>query len=624
MNHSNPIEGTSNNMLTQYLLKKALDTSYSTAKNALKAILKQANGKLVITRDELEQSLNLHLIEVETWSTEVSFSDLKKAKYLSDIFIELDLFVYPRRIRIDTREFIQSIPLKTIFDNSKGHFILLGQPGAGKTTSMKYLCQLLLHDKEYYPDRFSFPVLIKLRELNNLNRMPESSLIFDQIFEILGLNIELPEQVTKKERDNKWKEIKRKLVIGALNELKVLLILDGFDELVKIEDRDEVVQAIKKLSAQLTASTLIVTSRSGDFIYNITNAVQYEISPLSEEQIRQFAQRWLINEETVSDFIKKVYESPFADTTIRPLTLAHLCAIYDRSGEIPEKPKTVYRKIINLLLEEWDVQRTVKRASRYAGFDADRKSEFLSRLAFELTNKFKTTDFHREHLVKIYKAICHDFDLEKTEATQVATELETHTGLFLQTGYEQFEFAHKSFQEFLTAEYIVRLPSIPEDGRTLLGLPNELAIAIAISSNPSDYFVELVFNRLISMRLSNEFVKPFLNRLLLEKPEMNGNSRVGLALVLFYSIYIELDIAAHIRTTRVDTLISELVRITKLILRRNSIDVIKNSYEVSTEYTLSGGEKILFMKRKEQGDGLLQKQMTSLPTPLYVHGSFLE
>jgi len=77
------------------------------------------------------------------------------------------------------------------------------------------------------------------------------------------------------------------------------------------------------------------------------------------------------------------------------------------------------------------------------------------------------------------------------EAQQVVNELETHTGLFIQSGYEQFEFAHKSLQEYLAAEYLVKLPSIPPERRILFKLPNELAIAVTISSNPSDYIIQV-------------------------------------------------------------------------------------------------------------------------------------
>ncbi|MEZ4676746.1 MAG: hypothetical protein R2932_21225 [Caldilineaceae bacterium] len=180
--------------------------------------------------------------------------------------------------------------------------------------------------------------------------------------------------------------------------------------------------------------------------------------------------------------MKEIADSPFSDTTIRPLTLAHLCAIYERIGKIPDRPKTVYRKIIDLLLDEWDEQRSVRRISRYANFESDRKFEFLCNLAYELTTTFSKTLFSDKDLLQIYRQIYDNYDLLVNEAQKVVDELESHNGLFVQTGYNLYEFAHKSLQEFLTAEYIVKLPIIPEQSRTLVKLPNELAIAVTISS----------------------------------------------------------------------------------------------------------------------------------------------
>ncbi len=49
---------------------------------------------------------------------------------------------------------------------------------------------------------------------------------------------------------------------------------------------------------------------------------------------------------TAVGFTEQIKKSPFADTAIRPLTIAHLCAIFERAGRIPDKPKTFYRKIV--------------------------------------------------------------------------------------------------------------------------------------------------------------------------------------------------------------------------------------------------------------------------------------
>src|ERR1044072_8454758 len=113
-------------MIKEYLLKKVLDASINVAKR----VLRKSGSKLLTVTNDIEESLAYHLQAVKNWSSEVTFTDLKKAKYTTDIFIELDLFVYPRRVRIHNDETIKSLPLKDIFDDSTGHIVLLGQPGA--------------------------------------------------------------------------------------------------------------------------------------------------------------------------------------------------------------------------------------------------------------------------------------------------------------------------------------------------------------------------------------------------------------------------------------------------------------------------------------------------------------
>src|SRR3954447_10115796 len=107
----------------------------------------------------------------------------------------------------------------------------------------------------------------------------------------------------------------------------------------------------------------------------------------------------------------------------------------------------------------------------------------------------KRSVYSKDDLISAYERIYDNFGLPSGEAAKVANELETHTGLFVQSGYDTFEFSHKSLQEYLTAEFIVRLPAVPSERRDLLRLPNELAISTAISSRPSQYFSHLVLDR---------------------------------------------------------------------------------------------------------------------------------
>ena len=628
-------------MIIDVLVEKMLDVSFNAIKDIANGLLSPSGCKLITSRELIEDSLNIHLRSVKNWSGEVSFADLKRSKRTSDVFIELNLYVYPRRVRITTDENIESIPFHQIFDAGTNHIVLLGQPGAGKTTSMKYLCQLLLYDENFQSERFAFPILIKFRDLNNANISSDTLLISDVIYNILGLTIDWPAELKKDEAFSERKSIRERFVISVLEEFKVLLILDGFDELIQGRRRDIAIKEITSLAISLDQSTLIVTSRTGDFKYSIENAAQYEISPLGKDQIRFFARRWLSSDQKASEFLEKVYSTPFADTAIRPLTLAHLCAIYERTDSIPEKPKTVYKKIVHLLLEEWDQQRDVKRESKYAHFEVDRKYEFLCHLAYHLTTTLQVTTFSTQNLITAYESIYDEYGLVKQEVRQVVSEIETHTGLILQSGYEHFEFAHKSLQEFLTAEYLVKLPTIPNAWAILSKLPNELAVAIAISSSPSDYLSELVLSRFFIHTLTEDFLRTFLTRLLIEKPEFKVSVKLDLALILLYSRYIEDNVIEGHKPPSVvypdhkdrlnrfytDTVYDELKRIYDL-LRKNSMDIILSCYEKHFTFEMPNGDHILRLISKSTDTTVyipheFRLLRNHFPRTIYVRESFI-
>lgn len=603
-------------MLKEYLLKKTLDAAIDKAKKSLR----EADCRLVTSRDDIQESIEHHLKYVKNWAGEISFADLKKAKRTTDIFIDLDVFVYPRRLRIFQQEDIESIPIKDIFEHAAGHIILLGLPGAGKTTSMKRICQAILYEEDFHPDRFSFPLVIEFRHLNDYAKSADSSIIIDRLYNILGLKLSYPDELLIDDEADNRKAIKEKLVASLLDKLGVLLVLDGFDELAEVKHRQEAIKDISTLATHLDYSTMVVTSRTGDFVYNIDNTVQHEICPLNQEQISIFARKWLISDRAASDFLAKINESPFADTTIRPLTLAHLCAIYERVGKIPDKPKTVYRKIVNLLLEEWDQQRLVRRLSQYGKFEVDRKFEFLSHLAYILTTSIQKTLFTEDDLLVGYKEIYQDYDLESREAARIVSEIETHTGLLIQSGYKEFEFAHKSLQEYLTAEYLVKLPSIPSSVEILLKLPNELAITTTISSKPSEYFSELILYRLMKQKLSEGFIKAFLTRLLLEKPDFNTSSRVGVAFVILFTKLIE-SAGDPTNVYSLDDVISETEKLLRPALQKGSMHIIEQCYVTQHIHERTELDSIHRLIKKK---GAVHQGLSNLPRIIYIRSSFLE
>lgn len=586
--------------------------------SSIPKLTKNTKIKSYSKEKDIIDSLNQHLTFVKNWSSEINFSDLKKSKSTKNVFVDLDLYIQPRRLRITQNEIIDKIQLQELFTVSKEkHIALLGQVGSGKTTSLKYFCQSLLFNEGYFDSNYCYPILIKLNDFNSRDVEYNRSIIINKIIDILGIKFDF-QNLDEKSIDS----FKENVVIKFLNENNVILFLDGFDEIVFQNRRKVVLQEFEKLAYNVEHSKIILTSRTSDYRLSASPISIYEICSLTDDQIEIFALKWLERDEYARDFMIKIKKSPFYDTAIRPLTIAHLCALYERNKDIPEKPKTVYKKIVNLLLEDWNQQRNVYRKSKYSKFENDRKFDFLSSLAYNLTITNSTNNFDKKDLANIYERIYKDYDLVREEMLDVITELESHNGLILESGFHNFEFAHKSIQEYLTAEYIVKLPSIPNNRSIILKLPNEMAVAIAISSNPSNYFKEFVDNRLVPHKLHLSFIKPFINRLLLEKIDFNQEINVTISALRLYSAYIQRDEEENSqrRLFMYDDLIDEFEKFISEIFERNNKELILKKYSIGeTQHSIEGHKiYILYLKEKTK------KEEALYPKTLYCRETFID
>lgn len=559
----------------------------------LSGIVENAIGSLAKKLDSLSEkgikvdtsdskdAITDHTRALSNWASEISFKDLQKSKELRAGFVELDLslgrFRSRRRyIRNSTSVvdnfpiFIKSDPvlyekfiakggsfdasyslstekeyykdrgrlkfLQTGFKNQElsehilvkdlvnfnKSVVILGDPGAGKTTSLKRVALAFLTN-EVKANKNKTPLLIRLRDMDqNENSLSK------EILGILGAKVKYEDEFSKAYKE----KFEMRLVTQMLSNINCLLLLDGIDE-ITVSKRQNVIKQLRELMLHSKDYFVIATCRTADFMYSFENTTVFVIEPLSDKQIRDFAVKWL-GQNKGGDLVKRIRNTPYGGSEVLPLNLAHLCAIYERTGSIPEKPRTTYRKIVRLCLEEWDEQRSVIRTSRYSYFDIDRKEDFLKAISYSLTIRLRSGSFSHDDLEEAYLEVYEKFGLPKGEAKNVAREIESHTGLILEIGLDNYEFAHKSLQEYLCAEYILKLPKIPVDICTLL--PNEMALVVALSSDANGYFREVVHVAIdVDKKPINAFVFPFLRRLILEKVDFQHSHDLGKAAISLYS-----------------------------------------------------------------------------------------
>ncbi len=126
-------------------------------------VVREVNLKLTSTKQDIETSITAHLQSVKNWAEEITFLDTKKSKVTDNVYVDLDLYIYPRRVRMFEDEKIEIKPFNHIINNEEDHILLLGQPGSGKTTSMKYVCNQLFYNGDNLKN-YKLPIVIKLRE----------------------------------------------------------------------------------------------------------------------------------------------------------------------------------------------------------------------------------------------------------------------------------------------------------------------------------------------------------------------------------------------------------------------------------------------------------------------------
>jgi hypothetical protein len=572
----------------------------------IKRTIKEYNGsKLITKQDEFEKAVIKELQETYTWASRDLFKNHNNNDGIYERYVHLDLYLTPRRLHSSRNEVADKKPIKEVLISKKNNLAILGQPGSGKTTSMKYIFNSILLDPEFLDGVYFYPMIIRLRTLNESNSYlgnHQSGGIFELLCDKFNLNFNF-DAIPKEEREKTKKMFVRDVVPNILDSLKILLILDGFDEIGSDKIRNLVIEEIQELSKSLNYVNYIITSRSADFPYQIENLEKLEISEIDDDQLKTFANNWFENELIATQFLHElIKKTPYKDFYRRPLLLTHLASIYSKSKEIPDKPKLIYQTIINLILKEWNEMQNVKRSSKYSSFSIDRKREFLSCLAFHLKLKYNKAFFSREELFNVYQLIHKRFSLPNDEVDVVLDEIESHNGILIKSGYNSFEFSHLTIQEYLTADYIVRGGTIRLTIDELLLIPNELAISISLSSEPSLMLYEILIEKILTKTFNTDFVIKFFNRINLENPDFSNEPILGVSLLYAFTKHIDIERDSKADSATKSQNLNSKLKFQDFIYKNNlnaKIEMVLEYYSIDNEKLNTEFDNYIGLRKKK-------------------------
>ena len=335
--------------------------------------------------------------------------------------------------------------------------VIIGAPGTGKTTLLENLVLTYANNTQHHKHKQApklIPILLYLRDIGKtITSSPQLS---------LGELLEQHQSISALKPPSNWFGDK-------LRSNSCLVMLDGLDEVADGEQRRIVSNWLKQQILNYPHARFILTSRPFGYRNAPVEGINtvLEVQPFNLEQMEKFIYNWYLQNEIMShvgkedagirntatqkaaDLIKAIKNSsPLAAMALNPLLLTMIATVHCYRGALPKKTVELYGEICDVLLGR---RREAK--GIWDRIRPNQKKVILQVLALGLM-QHKTREFTpRLGISLIHKELV---SVARSDVTPLAflEKIKHESALLVERERDKYEFAHKSFQEYLAAVQI--------------------------------------------------------------------------------------------------------------------------------------------------------------------------
>lgn len=341
---------------------------------------------------------------------------------------------------------------------------LLAPPGGGKSTLIKRLAlayaDLVRRGQipDDLPQRDWLPVFLRCRELRGLWRSSFA---------------ELMEALSHREPVRQHAAAFRAYVDRALLAGRVLLLVDGLDEISDPGDRAAFVCTLRTALQAYPDTAIVVTSREAGFRHVASHlapvCTRATLSPFDAGDIRRLTLEWHREVAGDTDKVRADAERLAASITkndritrlaVNPLLLTTLLLVNRWVGTLPTRRSVLYGKAVEVLLMTWNTE----------GHRPIPEEEALPQLCYvasammlEGVQKISRPKLAAK-LRQARAALPMELGYVQGTVDEFITRVEDRSSLLMMAGHdieegrliEFFEFRHLTFQEFLAARGVAQ------------------------------------------------------------------------------------------------------------------------------------------------------------------------
>lgn len=335
------------------------------------------------------------------------------------------------------------------------HLAILGAPGSGKTTLLQHIALTLLNRKRRHKVKAppKLPILLALREhRQTIMRNPKITLA-------ALVQTHLAQQQHPAPKG--WFE-------HQLKRGRCLVLLDGLDEVVDEQERQQVVHWVETQLDSYERTRFLLTSRPFGYPKGRLGRVDVlEVRPFTSEQVTQFITVWYLVVEARSaqkknddpgviltatlgsqELLRKLQGIPeLQELAVNPMLLTMLATVHRFYGALPGSRVELYAKACEVFVGSRQLAKDIPLELRPAQIQG-----VLKPLAFYLMSNFKQEISAAETQAVIAEPLARVNPQMKV--ADFLKLVEETSGLLLEQASEVYRFAHLTFQEYLAAVHV--------------------------------------------------------------------------------------------------------------------------------------------------------------------------
>jgi len=416
-----------------------------------------------------------------------------------------------------------------IFLSRGSKSVVLGDPGSGKSTLLRFLA-VSIYSKQIQ-ERYKaesdnrLPIIVTLRRYADELKQRQNLSLIDYIMESVQGEYSL------KSADLDFFEY-------YLASGQAILLFDGIDELPSPQFKTKIRDRVHALNITYPGNTNIVTSRivgySNPFRFDEKEFTHFRLTRLRLPEMEQFIEDWYAvrienkkqKEANINDLIRILRDEDFVairELAENPLLLTIITLVHRIDAVLPDQRVVLYEKCTETLLNTWQVVKDKDIEARYKGKIERHNLRRMEAIAYwmhckgdETQASQRSTVNHKDllnfltlYITKNEKFIDQDAYIEDI-AEEFLEFVKKRAGLLIEIGDNQYSFVHLTFQEYLTASYIITSTERPGTEGTWNVIKNHCndvkwheVIRLLTANLRSEDSKEFIVDKILSLRFDN-------------------------------------------------------------------------------------------------------------------------